>query len=64
MDSDFCKFSLKKRFMKCKSINQDICYIFTGKPGAIQTIVKNFTGGKPYFEKISVEQLQEGTITS
>ena len=61
MDSDFCKFSLKKRFMKCKSINQDICYIFTGKPGAIQTIVKNFTGGKPYFEKISVEQLQEVT---
>ena len=46
--------------MKCKSLYQDICYIFTGN-SIVQKIDKNFKKEKPYFENISVEQLQEVT---
>ena len=60
MDNDFCKISLKKRFMKCKSLYQDICYIFTGN-SIVRKIDTNLKKGKPYFENISVEQLQEVT---
>lgn len=60
MDNDFCKISLKKRFMKCKPIYQDICYIFTGSL-LFQKIDKNYKRGRPYFENISFEQLQEAT---
>ena len=63
MTDDFCKVSLTKRFMKCKSVYSDECYVMIGGDKKHKTIVekihKKYMNGKSFFKSIKDNQLQD-----
>ena len=61
MEPDYCRIKIRKRFFKCVSVNEGICYLMVGSnqyiSKIINTIIKNVKEDTNIFRSLENEQI-------